>query len=67
MGGGDGEEGRRGQGYNKARKRNLPVCGCLVMFGSVSRSVPGLAGRQPGPGPRESPLITRMLSSLSES
>lgn len=57
MGGGDGKEG--GEVEAAAVMGAPPAWDCLVMFCSVSRSVPGLAGRQPGRGPRESPLITQ--------
>lgn len=58
MGGGDGEEGRRSQGWNRGRKRKTYPFVLLSQVCSVSCSVPGLAGRQTGRGPRESPLMT---------
>lgn len=47
--------------------KNLPQLVLLSHVCSVSCTVPGIAGRQPGPGPRESPLMTPVPSPLSES
>lgn len=48
-------------------RKNLPQLVLLSHICSASHTVPGIAGRQPGPGPRESPLMTPVLSPLSES
>lgn len=61
--------GKKG-GETKAKtgvRKNLPQIVLLSHVCSVSCTVPGIAGRQPGPGPRESPLMTPELSPLSES
>lgn len=48
-------------------KGNLSQFVLLSHVCSGSRSAPGLAGRQSGPGPRESWSMTPALSSLPES
>lgn len=59
---------KRGQTKTESGvRKTLPQLVLLSHVCSVSCSVPGIAGRQPGPAPRESPLMTPVRSPMSES
>lgn len=55
------------QGWKRAGKGKLPQLALLSHVRSVNCSVSGVAGRQSGPGPKASPLMTRVPKSLPES